>query len=528
MWVLGNQGGVAAGSRAYWEIDAPSGLAIIGARTEGSGMLSNGVNEGWGWGGGFYWKGSGAKVTPGQTYFNAPLINSPYFGWQIICGASSCNGGSRPGEIAVLGIELTALETSGPIVHPSPASLSAASGWVRGRWPIAFTADGPSGICRMNATLGATAVSQTISQSGKQTVWHQCPAGSFSQIVDTASIGTAAGVPLTMWASDAAYDYQAGHYNSDTVTKSVNIDNSPVGLGLSGPTDAPSTAGAQTITATAQAGPSGVRGIWCSVDGRRSDSTEARASRSGLGDRAAHRGLLRREQRSRRKWATGTVSGPDLADDDPRADGQHGFVRPRSQCLRCSTKHERVRIPARWVTVTVHGHKQRIRLPAETRTVRVVHCHARIVRRRVRVNGRWLVKRVVLLPHTVRVSTKTIRHGARTTISGWLGTARGTAIGGTASRGSDRAREQRRWIQNGGCHHNRSGWQLVGDCPCRPLSAGPRALRRNDVRRTVDVDDRKRRRTRRGEPQHRAASDALGRHDQAERATPWRVHPAVG
>ncbi len=80
--------------------------------------------------------------------------------------------------------------------------------------------------------------------------------------------------------------------------------------------------------------------------------------------------------------------------------------------------------------MTLHGHKQRIRIPAETRTITVVHCHARIVRRRVKVNGRWRVKRVVLLPHTVRVSTKTVRHGARSTVSGWLGTDRGNAIGG--------------------------------------------------------------------------------------------------
>ena len=31
--------GVTAGSRAYWEIDAPSGFAVISAHTEGSGML---------------------------------------------------------------------------------------------------------------------------------------------------------------------------------------------------------------------------------------------------------------------------------------------------------------------------------------------------------------------------------------------------------------------------------------------------------------------------------------------------------
>src|SRR4051812_36230891 len=41
MWVLGNQSGVRSGARAYWEVDAPAGISIIGARTEGSGMLTN-------------------------------------------------------------------------------------------------------------------------------------------------------------------------------------------------------------------------------------------------------------------------------------------------------------------------------------------------------------------------------------------------------------------------------------------------------------------------------------------------------
>ena len=73
MWVLGNQDGVTAGSRAYWEIDAPSGFAVISAHTEGSGMLSNGVNENWGWGGGFYWKGGGAKVTARPDVLRHPV-----------------------------------------------------------------------------------------------------------------------------------------------------------------------------------------------------------------------------------------------------------------------------------------------------------------------------------------------------------------------------------------------------------------------------------------------------------------------
>ena len=193
----------------------------------------------------------------------------------------------------------------------------------------------------MNATLASSAVSQTINQAGKQTVWHQCPAGSFSQVVDTASIGSAAGVPLTMWASDAAYDYQAGHYNSDTVTKSINIDNTPVGLSLSGPSDAPSTAGAQAITATAQAGPSGVRGVWCSIDGS-PFAFHGGASEQipvvGIGQHTAS--CYAENNALDESGQPGSVGASDVADDDPRADREHRLVcsgRQRAAVLASST-----------------------------------------------------------------------------------------------------------------------------------------------------------------------------------------------
>jgi hypothetical protein len=38
--------------------------------------------------------------------------------------------------------------------------------------------------------------------------------------------------------------------------------------------------------------------------------------------------------------------------------------------------------------------------------------------------------RVVLLPHVVNYTTRRVRHGRGTTVSGWLGTSTGTALGG--------------------------------------------------------------------------------------------------
>ena len=135
-------GGVHAGKRAYWQIDAPPGLAIGGAHTEGSpGMVSYGINQRKSpWGGGFYWKGGGAKVTAGQTEYSSPPLLSPYFGWQAVCGASTCNGASSPGEVTVLGLEIEGVEASGPSV--------AAQRWQSRRygrlapWPMAYRIHG--------------------------------------------------------------------------------------------------------------------------------------------------------------------------------------------------------------------------------------------------------------------------------------------------------------------------------------------------------------------------------------------------
>ncbi len=169
----------------------------------------------------------------------------------------------------MLGLELEAWRGVGTDDRAgAPQSLGAESGWVRGSWPIAFTADGPSGVCQMNAARWITQRQPDQStQPASQIVWHQCPAGSFSQLFDTASVSSEAGSSADdVGAATRPTTTRPDESLSDTVTKPVNIDNVPVSLSLSGPTDAPSTAGSQAISATAQAGPSGVRGTWCSVD----------------------------------------------------------------------------------------------------------------------------------------------------------------------------------------------------------------------------------------------------------------------
>ena len=447
MEVFGGGSNVPAGARAYWEIDAPSGLAIVGVHTEGSGMVSYGVNQNMGWGGGFYWQGGGAGAYPGEVGYSSPPLFSSYFGWQIICGWSTCNGAAKPGEISILGLELEAAETSGPTVSVAPGSLGAASGWVRGSWPIAFSADGPTGACQLAASLAGASVSQPLNEPQNQVTWHQCPAGSFSQSVNTAAVASGASVPLVMWARDAAYDYGAGQYLSGTATSYVNIDNDPVSVSVSGPSDAPSSAGTQYITATGASGPSGISGIGCSVDGAQYQWYPRPSVQIPVAGIGVHRVTCYSANHARDASGYVATSAPQtwtLSIRQPTVSGI-GFAKLANSLL-CRRVTERVKVPAQWITVRRHHRRVRIKRRARTKLERVMRCHPRIVRRRITVwttvkrdGKRIRVKRhktirVVELPHVVMHSSKRVGHGRRTTISGWLGMADGTAVSGQVVR----------------------------------------------------------------------------------------------
>ena len=329
----------------------------------------------------------------------------------------------------------------------TPGSLGAASGWVRGVWTIAFSADGPTGACQLSASLGGASVSQPLNEPQSQITWHQCPAGSFSQSFNTAAVASGPGVPLVMWARDAAYDYSAGHYLASAVTSNVNIDNDPVGVTLSGPTDAPATAGTQYVTATGSAGPSGVSGIGCSVDGSPSQWYPQASVQVPVAGVGVHRVTCYSANNARDASGNVATSAPQswtLSIRQPTVAGI-GFAK-HVDSLLCRRVTKRVKVPARWVTVRRHHRRVRVRRRARTKVERVMRCHARVVRRRVAVwvtvrrhgklvrvkRHRWI--RVPLLPHVVMHSTKRVGHGRRTSVSGWLGMPDGTALGGQVVR----------------------------------------------------------------------------------------------
>ena len=443
MEVFGGGSNVPAGSRAYWEIDAPSGLVIVGVHTEGSGMVSYGVNQNMGWGGGFYWQGGGAGAYPGEVGYSSPPLFSTYFGWQIICGWSTCNGVTKPGEVSILGLEIEAAEGSGPTVSVAPGSLGAATGWVRGTWPIAFSADGPTGACQLAATLAGASVSQPLNEPQSQVTWHQCPAGSFSQSVNTAAVASGASVPLVMWARDAGYDYAAGQYLSGTATSQVNIDNDPVSVSLSGPTDAPSTAGTQYVTATGSAGPSGVSGIGCSVDGSPYAWYPKASVQVPVGGVGVHKVTCYSANNAKDVSGNVATSPPQtwtLSIREPTVSAI-GFAR-LVDALRCHRVRERVRVPAHWVTVRRHHKLVRVRKRAHSKVVTATRCHARVVWRRITV---WTT--VVRHGKPVRVKRhKTIRVvevSARRLPHHQVGRARQANVGERLARAAGRHRAWR-------------------------------------------------------------------------------------
>ena len=419
---------VAAGKRASWQATAPAGLVIGGAWVPPGQMASNGINDGHQYGGGFYWAGGGAATQDLQTTAAFSNLSSGYFGWQVICGANPCT--SNYNWISVAEVALDVRETVGPSLV-APDGLWQASGWVRGDWTLHYYGDSPSGLCSLSASLNGQAIPGS-SSTANPSVWHQCAAPAVSATVHTAIYGQGA-VPLTLGASDAAGV-------PASVSKTVFIDNTQPTVSLSGPTDAPSTAGVQYVTATATAGASQVDGIDCSVDGapaRWVAGPSARVPVSGLGQHsvgcaAANNAVDGAGNHGWSDWSSWTLSirQPTLA--------AISFGSRIINALLCRRARERVTVPARWVTVRRNGKLVKVKRPSYTRIVGVIRCQPRVVRVRVRVrvDGRWQWRweRQVLLPHTVQRSTWRARHGATTTVVGWLGTSIGNALGGQPVR----------------------------------------------------------------------------------------------
>jgi hypothetical protein len=421
------------GQAGRWQANAPGGLELVGATA--SGVISPGVNDTAGdFGGGFYWQGGGIETTD-QTDQNTSVgmvfaSPSSYFGIQLLCGKSTC---TEPAQLAVAALSLYVRETVGPSLD-APTGLWQSTGWVRGSWPFFVWGNSPSGLCSLSATLNGSLINQTSAQQDVST-WHQCAAGPIAQAVDTSKYGQGA-MPLTLSTSDAAGV-------PASTTKTVYVDNQEPTVTLSGLTDASSTAGTQYVTATADAGPSGVAGISCAVDGGPAQwypSSSAQVPVAGVGEHQVQCFSESNAVDGNGVHGTSSLVSFSIKIGVPTVTAI-AFSRLVDE-LRCGRVLERVRIPARWVTVRRHGTVVRVHRRAHTKPVTVRQCHVRTARRRITVwvtvrRGGKTVRvrrhqtiRVLLEPHVVNQTSRLVAHGHATTVDGWLGTDSGTALAG--------------------------------------------------------------------------------------------------
>jgi hypothetical protein len=427
------------GENVQWHTVTPPSIEIVHAVTPVNEVLIDPNLSGDGFKASFFWNGGSQTIWPvnnccGGMYYGAGINTwlgpSRYFGWQVTCQASPC--GAPYQILDVRGVELVAVDNAPPsLVALGSNNLWYQGGrWVRGAgWPASFQASADDGICGMQAIIDGQSIQGPSDPFPNQHSWTQCPdPQTMGLTIDTSQYPDGP-MSLLLSARDAA-----SPANVSWPSETLHVDNTPVGLTLSGPTDAPSTAGTQYITASASAGPSGVS-IACSLDGspyQWYSSATVQIPVSGLGPHTARcygqNGAIDPQGVS----ATSQVESWTLYIREPTVIGA-SFAHI-ADALRCHKARERVRIPAHWVTGRYHGQPVQVKLPAQTRTIKVERCHPRIVRRRIRVHGGWRTVRVPVPPHVVAKTIRRIAFGARTTISGWLGTASGTALGGQAVR----------------------------------------------------------------------------------------------
>jgi hypothetical protein len=367
----------------------------------------------------------------------ASQINRPFNShWFLIQASCNATGGCNPplnsDLIDIPAIEISATDSTPPLVPDIDGRgagdltgdlWSQTGRWIRGLWPFYFKASDDSGICQLHETVDGSVFAGSSSTPNTGS-WTQCPNPEAMGVEINTGDFPDGPMKLGLWAADATKPA-----NQSSQSETVEVDNAPVGLSLSGPSDALSTAGTQYVDAVASAGPSGVAGIACSLDGSEytfRSGASARIAVQGLGPHEVRCYATNNAVNSSGTPATSAVQTWNLSIRQPSVSAiSFEHIVDALQCHRIS---QRVRIPAHWVTVTVHGEPVRIKAPAARRVVRVTRCRPKIIHRRVRVGGRWYTETIVTLPHAVLSTSIRVPFGRGATVNGWLGTTAGDAI----------------------------------------------------------------------------------------------------
>jgi hypothetical protein len=274
---------VLRGYGAYWSANTPSpAITITGAYTPPNTVLVDCNLGADGFTARYFWQGDTQPIkyindcnrTTGYGYadgiYRAINPGSLYFGWSATCSLKpSCStSSSADAVVGVQGVRLTAEENSGPsLIANGGNNLWYQSGhYVRGGgWPVSFVAADPSGVCGTQAVVdGQQGAADVTSDPWVDTSrFTQCwPTDQATGTINTAGYSNGP-LTLTLSASNAA-----GVVSSPTET--LQVDNVPVSLALSTPNDPDPNVWvnhAVTVIANAAAGPSGMGGTSCSIDG---------------------------------------------------------------------------------------------------------------------------------------------------------------------------------------------------------------------------------------------------------------------
>lgn len=364
------------GYGGWWFINVPTGwLTIAEAR-----VWYHAYCPQEGMGGEFVWNDYGQNEQTaglcGGSYFDQ-TFSSPVssFGWRHRCnnsgGCSYIGGTPYPTLSAIQGVWLDVRDGAAPTVAAAGGGPSGkqnlwwhGGGWVRGSgWPVDLVGGDIVGVCQWIAAIDGTSVAHLYTP-GDQSQWHQCDQGDtggtdqygnhqqrWSASIDTTGI------------SDGWHSYQVGDQNAagnwTNPTEQIGIDNSPVSLTVTGPTDAPVGDGVQHLTATAAAGPSGVGGIYCSDSGGPSTSeplsgagaqtATAQVPVSGLGDH---------------KISCYAVNRAQDANGNPAASGRQTWSLRIGEPVKVGITLSRIRV-----------HCSRVRVRKHHRFEHVLRCH---------------------------------------------------------------------------------------------------------------------------------------------------------
>jgi hypothetical protein len=434
---------------AQWLTVAPPGVQIVHAQTpQGSVTVDRSLKTD-GYKASFFWDRGGQRIyvkkkcCGGLSYgsgIDRSIPASRRFGFQVKCSyVRLC--ANPPGHLLeVSGIKLEAVDSARPGLLPVGAGnlWYQSLRWVRGTWPTSFTASASDGICGMEAIVGGKSLPGPVDSRPNHHSWTQCPDPETMNLSLDTTRYPSGPLSLALAARDAT-----SPANVSVRSETLHVDNQPLTLSLGGPRDAASTAGTQYVSAAATAGPSGVAGIDCSLDGARFSTYAGASARIPVHGIGQHQVVCFAANHSIDSSGVPGVSVPEVWQLSIRQPTVFAIGFPRIvNRLRCRRVREYVEVPGRSRVIHRDHKVVRERTPSHIKQVWVRRCHHRTVTRRIttwatvtRDGKKKRVRRtkkirVVLFPHLVSRSSQRVGHGHGTTVGGWLGTASGTALAG--------------------------------------------------------------------------------------------------